>query len=370
LHREREEEDDDEDEDEDEDEDDVAYLSGEQTAFRTITTNQNTQANSFGTSAAVSQSFSSVMPAPDIIIHEENIPSSEVDPSDQWHVFSLMATSVGQNVTADQPLPDSRTLELDHKTLRDDIDEIERYLSSVNRRPGESDAYEQCPANTIQDIKGYLNSLVDIPSNDTNNVNGNRRHLVRAASSILSFFFPPRYDHAVTGKYWGAIYRMLTDGNALRSPSRFGHTVRMVHRLAGVVEDLKEELFSKHNPAHNQTNVPHEFVQAWMLCNMYFVLYTTDQADRSRKYLRRCRALLTQGKMKAIQRLQTASLRNREEVSPLGVATLFVGQLLHDVGGGPLFHDRHHLASKYWDYLQQLVRQYSAMKHKLEFRLT
>jgi hypothetical protein len=125
--------------------------------------------------------------------------------------------------------------------------------------------------------------------------------------------------------------------------------------LTRVVDDLREELFSKRTPAHNQTNVPHEFIQAFMLCLMFFILYTTDQADRSSNYLARCRALLTQGKIKVIQRLQTVTLRDREAASPLGVASLLIGQLVHDIGSGSLFSDRHRLINLYLDDLQRLV---------------
>lgn len=275
-------------------------------------------------------------------------------PGEAWHVFSLMATDAAQVTNASQTSFHSVSLPFDERVLDEDMNEINIYLSSTNKRLGESDAYNKCPPATFQAIKEYTNSINPSPD-DSKHLYHHRIQFVKAARDILSFFFPPDIRHPVIGKYWGAVFRILKDDSVIKSQSRFHHMVRNLHNLSHNVRDLKDELFSKRNPSHNETNVPHEFIQAFLMCEMYFVLYSTDEADRSRKYLRRCQALLNQGKMKVIQRLQTVSLRDKEAVSTLGVATQLLGQLLQDVGVGPLFPDRHQLASEYWDYIQKLV---------------
>lgn len=294
------------------------------------------------------------MSSPTIPRFDRITTNADNDPGEAWHVFSLMATDAAQVTNASHTSLHSVSLLFDERVLDEDMNEINLYLSSTNKRLGESDAYNKCPPTTFQAVKEYMNSINPSPD-DPKHLYHHRIQFVKAARDILSFFFPPEVDHAVIGKYWGAVLRILKDDSAVKSQSRFHHMVRNLHNLSHIVRDLKDELFSKRNPSHNQTNVPHEFIQAFLMCEMYFVLYTTDQADRSRKYLRRCKALLNQGKMKVIQRLQTISLRDKEAVSPLGVATQLLGQLLQDVGGGPLFPDRHQLASEYWDYIQKLV---------------
>ena len=280
---------------------------------------------------------------------------------DTWHVFTLLATNITQkeNVSNGPPTPDlpkaMPTLVVDQKVLQDDSDDIDNYLFSINKRPGESIAWEQCPTRAPDDIKKYLTSLDNTPEHDPLGLNHTKMHLFKAAKKIITFFYPLDYDHTVTRKFWGAVDRIIESEDTNKSPSRFRYTVHNVRTLTSVIEDLKEELFSKRTPTYNQTNVPHEFIQAWLMCLMYFVLYTTPEAERSSKYLKRARALLTQGKMKVIRRLQTVSLRDREAVSPFGISSILVGELLQDTRGQPIFPDRHRLASLYWRDIQNLV---------------
>jgi hypothetical protein len=238
-------------------------------------------------------------------------------------------------------------LEVDEEQLFEDADEIDIYLSTANKRRGEKQAYLNCPQKSYNDIK---------ISFDTRSTASDDEHLLfKAARNILTFFYPLPFKRTVALKFWGAIDRILRDKQLTQTSSRFQIAVRNIHLLSRLIKDSKEELFSRRNPEHNQTNVPHEFIQAWMLILMYFILLTTPEAGRSSSYPQRARALLTQGKMKAIQRLQTVSLRDRESVSPLGVVSLLIGQLLQDAKSGPMFFDRNRLASAYWTELQQLV---------------
>jgi hypothetical protein len=282
-----------------------------------------------------------------------------------WHVFTLLASRINTQGIPNSPTPSSasqiRTPEdgfsVDKELLNEDSDEMDQYLRSINNRRGEREAYRQCLSRIHDDVRSYVNSLAVGDAADSHDYNSAKIDFHNAVKDIFTFFYPLHYTHAVTRKYWGAVDNILCSEEGTRSLSRFLQMLHNVRRLARVVDDLREELFSKRTPVHNQTNVPHEFIQAFMLCLMFFILYTTDQADRSSNYLARCRALLTQGKIKVIQRLQTITLRDREAVSPLGVASLLIGQLVHDVGCGSLFSDRHRLINLYLDDLQRLVGQ-------------
>lgn len=281
---------------------------------------------------------------------------------DAWHVFTLLATNIIQTESVSNGSPTTNTpkavapaLVVDKEVLQNDSDDVNTYLSSINRRQGESIAWIQCPTRTPDDLEKYVSSLDTTRANDSLGLNHAKRHLFKASKNIFTFFYPLNYDHPITQKFWGAAGRIMESEETNTSPSRFRHLVRNVRFLAYVVEDLKEELFSKRTPAYNQTNVPHEFIQAWLMCLMYFVLYTTSEAERSSTYLKRARALLTQGKIKVIRRLQTVSLRDREAVSPLGISSILIGQLLQDSRGQPMFPDRHRLASLYWRDIQALV---------------
>ena len=232
---------------------------------------------------------------------------------------------------------------------------MDQYFRSLNNRRGERDAYRQGLPRLHEDVRSYISSLSPGSTSESHDTTNTRVQFYEAAKEIFTFFYPLHYSHTVTRKYWGAIDAILCSEQAAKSSSQFLQMLHNVRRLARIVEDLKEELFSKRTPSHHLTNVPHEFIQSFMLCLMFFILYTTDQATRSSNYLARCRALLTQGKMKVIQRLQTITLRDREAVLPLGVASLLIGQLVHDIGGGTMFSDRHRLINLYLKEMQHLV---------------
>jgi hypothetical protein len=277
----------------------------------------------------------------------------------KWHVFTLLATHVNHDTNAESQekseVGTEPSLLLDERILKDDCDEANHYLLYTNKRRGEIQAYTECPMKTTRQLRDLALSLLPTDGSKATSEVALQLQLLKSTYNIFTFFYPLRYDHSITHKYWGAVYRMAQNEEIKVSSERFAMYLQDIRKLSHVIEDIKEELFSKRSPAHNQTNIPNEFVQAWMLCLMYFVLYGTEEMGCSRNYLRRCRSLLTQGKIKVIQRLEIVSLGDREAVSPLGVSSLLIGQLLQDVKGGPLFFDRHRLATLYWNDIQKLV---------------
>jgi hypothetical protein len=344
---------------------------GDETAYTEIdsSSDEDVQPSQSQTKRAATSVESSKTP---LNTNDPHIPLIKVEQSkdsatkeamdEPWHVLTLLATSITETESEDNgsPTPDlpktMPALVIDETVLKDDSDDINNYLFSTNKRPGERIAWEQCPTRAPDDIEKYLTSLDTTSDNDRLGLNHTKVQLFKAAKKIITFFYPLDYDHIVTQKFWGAINRIIESEETNKNSSRFRRTVHNVRSLASVIEDLKEELFSKRTPAYNQTNVPHEFIQAWLMCLMYFVLYGTPEAERSSTYLKRVRALLTQGKMKIIRRLQTVSLRDREAVSPLGISSILIGELLQDIRGQPIFPDRHRLASLYWRDIQALVR--------------
>jgi hypothetical protein len=279
--------------------------------------------------------------------------------SGTWHVFTMLATKISGELAADEivspaTIDSTHTVTLDDHVLREDADEIAAYLLSVNKRRGERAAYAACPKSTMSAVQNSINTLS--PSVERAEHSTRQARLFEALRNIFTFFYPPEFEHEITQKYWGAAERVLQEAQADTPSQFFLRRYRNIRNLSNFVKDLKEELFLRRNPAHHHTNVPHEFIQAWMLCLMYFVQFSTNEAERTLNYLRRCRSLLDRGKINVIQRLQTFTLQDKEAVLPLGAIALTLGQLIEDAKGGPLFPDRHRLTALYWDELQQLVR--------------
>jgi hypothetical protein len=255
----------------------------------------------------------------------------------------------------DQQQAEPATLRLDSTVLHEDADEINYYLSELNRRHGELDSYLNCPEVPFQSVQEFARTLRTDSAGDPEGINENKIHLFRAARHIFTFFYPLTFDHIVARKFWGAVDRILRDDFASVRKFMLRSRIRSVRNVHHAVDYIKEELFFKRTPAYNQTNVPHEFIQAWLMILMFFVLFPTPMSRRADSYPKRSQALLTQGTVKVIKRLQTDSLRDRESVSAIGTTALLVGQLLENARGNINFPDRQRLMTSYWNDLQRLV---------------
>ena len=234
--------------------------------------------------------------------------------------------------------------------------EVNKYLSTKNSRPMESESYVQCPTKTTYDVEASIEQLKALRDQDSRYQQEYNRKVAfaRAARDIFEFFFPLRYENVVTLKYWGALDRIFRAQGIKSARGQFDVVVRDMSNLARVTNEIKLELFSGRDARDYVTTVPHEFIQAWMLCLMYFVMFTTEYSSHSVSHIRRCKERLLQGRVKMIERLQTVNIHDMEAVLPLGVTSLLLGQLLQD-NQGPLIPDRHRLTSFYWEYLQSFV---------------
>lgn len=284
-----------------------------------------------------------------------------------FHVFTVLATdfdagSVPQVATQNSTAgPGTRTtaqqFQANEQVLRNDLAEMNKYLSTKNSRPMESESYTQCPTKTTRDVEASIEQLKALRDQDSRYQQEYNRKIAfaRAARDVFEFFFPLRYENVVTLKYWGALDRIIRAQGIKSARGQFDVVVRDMSSLARVTNEIKLELFSGRDARDYVTTVPHEFIQAWMLCLMYFIMFTTEYSPHSVSHIRRCRERLLQGRVKMIERLQTVNIHDMEAVLPLGITSLLLGQLLQD-NQGPLIPDRHRLTSFYWEYLQSFTQ--------------
>jgi hypothetical protein len=306
-------------------------------------------------STAVATTTQPGVPLNEPITHQDILGADQI--IEQWHVFTLLATTPSKisvaGVNTLHPVEDTGKLQVDDKILQEDANDVDNYLTTTNRRQGEKEAYRNCHTATYAQVRDFAKTLKTDPQNDPNGINTDRLRLIKSARHMFTFFYPISFDHVVTHKYWGAVLQILQSEQP--NFAYFRARVRRVRFIHHVIDNLKEELFSRRSPEYNTTNVPHEFIQAFLMLTMFLVLFTTDQAKRSADYTKRCRLLLAQGKFKVIRRLQTVSLREKEAILPLGVASMLAGKLLENARGDQDFTDRQRLLSGYFSDLQQLT---------------
>lgn len=184
---------------------------------------------------------------------------------DDFHVFTLLATvpmlsSSGCLPTEEGgPSSPAPRYKIDKQQLELDLAELDRYLSSINSRPAESLSYAECPAKSMYDVEHSCSRLD--PSDREEYLL--KRALVRAASDIFELFFPLRYEHVVTLKFWGSIDRIIQTRGMRSGHLHFEQMVKEVSQLARLVKEVKSEIFSDKQVSEFITTVPHEFIQAW-----------------------------------------------------------------------------------------------------------
>jgi hypothetical protein len=183
---------------------------------------------------------------------------------DEFHVFTLLATvPVTSKAT---PKPSGATTDpnssvppqyaISEQQLQRDLAELDHYLSSGNSRHTESVGYGQCRGRTTYDVEQSISGL------DASDRGGshNKRAFVKSAGKIFELFFPLRYEHIITKKFWGSIDTIIHNKSADAS---FSVLVKEVFMLAKVANLIKEELFTERELSDYLTAVPREFIQAW-----------------------------------------------------------------------------------------------------------
>ncbi|PSN71094.1 hypothetical protein BS50DRAFT_570502 [Corynespora cassiicola Philippines] len=271
---------------------------------------------------------------------------------DEFHVFTLFATEpVSSGIIDDEKTGMSEKSEpvqyqVNEKQLLFDLAQLDQYLLNENVRHRENLSYAQCPQVSSYDMELSLS-----------NQSGQEDYLykktfARTARDVFELFFPLRYEHSITLRFWGSICRIIQTKNITTDPE-FKKLAKKLSLLARICKEIRQEVFAERDLPEFMTTVPDEFIQAWILIQMSLICFPSAPSSRRMNHLRRCKELMLQARLLIIERLQPIDIRQREAVTPTGVTILILGQLLHD-SQGPLTPERHRLTSAYWDFFKNL----------------
>ncbi|KAF2676789.1 hypothetical protein K458DRAFT_424536 [Lentithecium fluviatile CBS 122367] len=289
-----------------------------------------------------------------------DIPLSESDPllmldgshatSDResygFHVFTLLATVPtsptprGESSSQQGTLCMDPLFKVDERQLSEDLNQLDEYLSSGNTRRMECVSYQECLSKTLYDVQQSCTKL----NRDEYSL---KKNLFRAVRDIFELYLPLRCNHTVALKFWGSIDHIIQTKGIASEYTRFEEDVRDISQLGQLAKEIKEEIFSGKELVESMITIPHEFIQAWLLFQMFLACFFAESARRSSSHIRRCKQKLLKGRLKMVERLQTVNIREREAVLPLGVTALMLGQLLD---GSQVFTPSgpHSLTSAYW----------------------
>jgi hypothetical protein len=84
----------------------------------------------------------------------------------------------------------------------------------ANERPTENTAYRQCPKAKLGDIASWLSSDTrrtpqSFTSKDSILLRKPKRRVVLLAKYVFDLFWPTDFEHAMTDRFWGALYKIL-----------------------------------------------------------------------------------------------------------------------------------------------------------------
>ncbi|KAK7423282.1 hypothetical protein QQX98_001072 [Neonectria punicea] len=254
----------------------------------------------------------------------------EMDTDEFVHVMTLL------------PGDRKRTSAFAEKTaVKTQLDAAHKFLmwdtSYSNRR-----AYESCEPSTMKECREYLSSLAsEVGDNGTDEVRRayeEKIDVFNAAEMLHKFFLPRNTDDPTSGKFWGAIRKML-QLRALEPNYTRAFIDNTVSEIRTLLRSFTPILIAFQNVISHASEeeraaieLPREFVTAWLYAVMAMVY---GSQDNHAWYFRtsRLRDLTELGMKKLMHWLPDKSLLKRTSLLPLEVLSLVTLGLLQDQVG-------------------------------------
>jgi hypothetical protein len=124
--------------------------------------------------------------------------ASKVASGDGFHVFTWLNTYATTGpVQETQSSKDAR--------ISADLEEMNHFLGHQTNQD-ERRTYQACPQRKRQEILDVL----AVGTIDAGSLKESKIDLFNAAESVFEGFLPLHFDGPTVGKYWGALYRLLT----------------------------------------------------------------------------------------------------------------------------------------------------------------
>ncbi|KAL7926663.1 hypothetical protein ACQKWADRAFT_281025 [Trichoderma austrokoningii] len=239
------------------------------------------------------------------------------------HVFTLLpksAESSGDTILAE---------------LRDQLSAAEKFLTEQTSYSAQS-GYKKCALKARDGVNEYLTNLaprIDEKPNDVlRRLYEERIDVFNMADALFQLFFPLTFHGPTTGKYWGALQKLIKmpelegDKDAISAP--LTEVKSALWQLTRDIQSFQSIMSFAGKEDRATIELPRELVTAWLHI-VFGLIYSSHTPDWF-NHMAKARSLMKGGMQKMIQGISSQNLLEKAVMLPMEVMSLITLNLLRD----------------------------------------
>ncbi|EGR51556.1 uncharacterized protein TRIREDRAFT_45688, partial [Trichoderma reesei QM6a] len=245
--------------------------------------------------------------------------------SEFLHVFTLLSKSA--EASDDDILQD----------LQEQLSAAERFLTEKTSYSAQR-GYKRCELKTRDGLREHLEKLaarVDEKKSDT----ARRSYddclaIFNMADMLFQTFFPLTFQGSTTGKYWGALSKLMKipeldgDNAVYDSTSSISEMKNALWQLTQDIPSFQDIMSFSGKEDRATMTLPQELVTAWL--HIVFGLIYSTYAPDWYSHIMKARQLMRDGMQKMIQSISNENLLDKAVMLPTEIMSLITLNLLHD----------------------------------------
>ncbi|OTA02808.1 hypothetical protein A9Z42_0032410 [Trichoderma parareesei] len=245
--------------------------------------------------------------------------------SEYLHVFTLLSKSA--EASDDGILQD----------LQEQLSAAERFLTEKTSYSAQR-GYRRCELETRDGLREHLERLaarVDEKKSDI----ARRSYddclaIFNMADMLFQTFFPLTFQGSTTGKYWGALSKLMKipeldgDNAVYDSTSSISEMKNALWQLTQDIPSFQDIMSFSGKEDRATMTLPQELVTAWL--HIVFGLIYSTYAPDWYSHIMKARQLMRDGMQKMIQSISNENLLDKAVMLPTEIMSLITLNLLHD----------------------------------------
>ncbi|PNP48191.1 hypothetical protein THARTR1_10332 [Trichoderma harzianum] len=255
----------------------------------------------------------------------EKRPEQPAAAPEYLHVFTLLSKSADSS--NDSILKD----------LQEQLSAAEKFLAEKTSYTAQR-GYKRCELMTRDGVNGQLERLaarIEEKKSDTVRRSYEERlDVFNMADTLFQLFFPLTFHGPTTGKYWGALSKLMEmpeldkedDVRGISSPvSQIRNTL---WQLTQDIQSFQNLMSFAGKEDRAAMELPHELVTAWLHI-VFGLIYGTYALDWY-SHMTKAKSLLKEGMQKMVESVSAQNLLDKAVMQPTEVMSLIALNLLHD----------------------------------------
>ncbi|KAL7904353.1 hypothetical protein GGI35DRAFT_200406 [Trichoderma velutinum] len=267
---------------------------------------------------------------PDVTANKasEKRPEQPAAASEYLHVFTLL--SKGADSSNDSILKD----------LQEQLSAAEKFLTEKTSYTAQS-GYKRCELMTRDGVNKQLEKLaarIEEKKSDTVRRSYEERlDVFNMADTLFQLFFPLTFHGPTTGKYWGALSKLmemseLDEDDVIRGISSPVSEIRnTLWQLTQDIQSFQNLMSFAEKKDRAAMELPHELVVAWLHI-VFGLIYGTYALDWY-SHMTKAKSLLKEGMQKMVESISAQNLLDKAVMQPTEVMSLIALNVLHDEVG-------------------------------------